>query len=173
MGATGLTETITLALPTGNAQSTGLQLFGDLTMQKLAREIAADILPLERILEVHGVTSQQWETIRHNPHFNRLLASEIEAWHSASNTAERVKVKTQAMIEEWLPEAFARLNAPSENLNHKVELAKLIRDLAGMGGRNVDATGGGERVSISINLGSGDPIRIEKAPMIEGEVIRE
>lgn len=143
---------------------------------RLAREIAADILPLDKILANHGLDTDEWNIIRSSPHFQQLLTSEIEAWNSAGNTHERVKLKSAAMIEEVLPEVYARVHDKAENLNHKAELLKWLKDLSGMGVRNASVAGTGERLSITINLGADQKLQINRElspPSIEGVVESE
>jgi hypothetical protein len=137
-------------------------LISELTYLKLARQIALNIHPLQTILETHQITVSQWETIQNNPHFQRLLQQQVEGWEAAENTHERVKLKAASMVEEFLPELYGKLHDPSETLNSKIEAAKLARDLAGMGRNSVDAAGVGEKFTVTINLGTQEPLRIEK-----------
>lgn len=130
---------------------------------RVARAIAADIYPLETILKHHSISPDQWLSISENPAFRKLLESEIQAWHSATNTTERVRLKSAAFIEEALPELYARVHDKGEALNHKVEALKLVRDLAGFvrGGGEAGVTG--ERFSVTINLGADHQLTIEKS----------
>jgi len=136
--------------------------FIEVTMLKLAREIAMDIRPTEEILESHGLSTSEWEKTRENPYFQGILKSEIEAWQSAGNTSERVKLKSLAFVEEALPEFYARAHDPKELLSAKTDILKTISKFAGIGGSNFDAGVMGERLSVTINLGSDQTLRIEK-----------
>ncbi|RZN09646.1 hypothetical protein CWO91_16595 [Bradyrhizobium genosp. SA-3] len=103
-----------------------------------------------------------------------MLASEVEAWNTALNTSERVKLKAAAMLEEWLPELNNRLHDTEEALPAKIEGGKMLTKLAGMDGRTGEVAGGGERFSVVINLGNHGPaieISKEMPKVIEGEVI--
>lgn len=133
----------------------------DQLMLQLAREIAMDIQPLDTILKTHSVTPDQWARIRTNPRFNQLLTSNMEAWGSSLNTAERVRVKSLAIVEEILPEFYARMSDSRENLNHKVEALKTVARFAGVGEKASDGAAG-ERFSVTINLGSDQQLKIEK-----------
>jgi len=122
---------------------------------KLAREIATDLYDIETILNANQITAEQWEKIKNDPTFQRILGAEVAAWNSAINTLERTKLKAGVMIEEWLPEAYARMSDSRENLTAKTELAKLVTRIAGMGLNDAHVVGGtGERITISINLGA-------------------
>lgn len=144
----------------------------DLVFVKLAREIAMGVFDLEVILERQGITPKQWQTISKHVRFQRLLRSEVEAWNSALNTPERIKLKSAAMVEEWLPELYARLHDRGESLNAKIEGGKLAAALAGIG-KQAAIGGGVEPLVVTINLGSDKNIRIEKnvGPMIDGEAV--
>ena len=134
----------------------------EVVLLKLAREIAMDIRPLEEILELHKIEPTKWETIKENRYFQGVLLHEVEAWQSAMNTPERVKLKSLAFVEEALPEFYARAHDPKEPLNAKVEVLKTIAKFGGIGGSNFDASLGGERLSVTINLGADHSLTIEK-----------
>jgi|SanBayMetagenome_1026888.scaffolds.fasta_scaffold45692_2 hypothetical protein len=136
--------------------------FGELILLKLAREIAMDIRPVEEILEIHKINSENWENIQKNPYFQGILSSEVEAWQSANNTSERLKIKSLAMVEEALPEFYARMHDPKEPLPAKTDVLKTIAKFAGVGGSDFNAAVGGERLSVTINLGADHQLRIEK-----------
>jgi len=129
---------------------------------KLAREIAMDIQPIDNILRDNGVDGDQWENIQSNTRFRMLLETETSAWGSALNTQERLRLKSAAALEEWLPELFTRMNDRNENLNAKVEAGKLISRWAGVGGTGTQTVEGGEKFSVTINLGADNQIKIEK-----------
>jgi len=133
----------------------------DQLMLRLAREIAMDIHPLDTILRTHNVSAKLWQTIRVNPRFTQLLTSNMEAWGSSLNTAERVRVKSLAIVEEILPEFYARMSDQKENLNHKVEALKTVARFAGVGEKASDGNAG-ERFSVTINLGADQQLKIEK-----------
>lgn len=136
---------------------------GDLFLIKLAREIAIDHHSIETILQRYGISSERWAKLQKNARFNELLTSETQAWQSAVNTKDRTELKAAAMMEEFLPEAFERMHNPSDNLSAKVELAKLIARIAGLGltGQGGDGSGG-ERFSVTINLGADSKLKFEK-----------
>jgi hypothetical protein len=133
----------------------------DILLVKLAREIAMDIQPLETILKQYSISPETWETLKSNGKFQNLLFSETEAWNGALNTHERVKLKAASMLEEFLPELNNRLHDRDEALPAKIEGAKLVTRIAGLGER-VDAVGGGERFTVTINLGEDAKLTFDK-----------
>jgi hypothetical protein len=143
--------------------------FTDIVMIKIAREIAMGIRSVPQILETHRVADGDWETMSTHPIFQTYLRQSVEEWHSATNTPERVKLKSMAFIEEALPEFFARAHDPKEPLAAKTEVLKTVAKFAGVGG-TVDGTIAGERMVVNINLGADHNLRIERSyDIIEGE----
>jgi hypothetical protein len=122
-----------------------------------------EIYPLQTILKQYSVSPDDWVKLQSNSRFQAVLASEIETWHGALNTHERVKAKAAAMLEEWLPELNNRLHDSEEALPAKIEGGKMLTKLAGMDGRADVGTSVGERFTVTINLGADvAPIMIEK-----------
>lgn len=145
----------------------------EVTALKLAREIAMSFNEIEDILKNHDISADRYAELQKNPYFQALVRSEVEAWTAATNTSERVKLKAAAMLEQWLPEAYARAHDRTEGLSAKVELMKLIKSLTGFGVSA--AEGGGERLSVTINLGADSTLKYEKTiapPIIEGELAK-
>lgn len=133
----------------------------ELTLLKLSREIARDIHPIENILERFGITPDLFETISKNPRFQSILRSEVEAWQTASNTSERVKIKSLSFVEELLPEMYERAHDPREPLSAKVELLKTIGKFGGVG-ISIGEGSLGEKLSVTINLGADSQLKFEK-----------
>jgi hypothetical protein len=125
----------------------------DIILVKLARELAMDIQPLETILKLYSIDDEAWEKLKLNGKFQNLLFSEAEAWNGALNTHERVKLKAASMLEEFLPELNNRLHDQDEALPAKIEGAKMVARIAGMGERSDVGGSGGERFTVTINLG--------------------
>ena len=137
--------------------------YDEIKLVKLAREIAMGIKPLEAILKDADIDQIEWAIIQKNPAFVSRLSAECLAWEGALNTPERVKVKSQSMIEEFLPELYASMNNKSEKLSDKIAAANLAKDLAGLGAK-VDLKNGnpGDRVNITINLGADTKLTYER-----------
>lgn len=129
----------------------------ELRLVRLARELAMDMQPVPAVLQRLGLTTDELERLQRLPKFQKILAAECAAWESALNTHERVKLKAAAIIEDFLPEAHARMHNPAEALPAKTEVAKLVTRLAGMGlERTGEAgAGGGEKFLLQINIGDG------------------
>lgn len=133
----------------------------DALFLRLAREIAMDIMPIDAILKSSNVTDAQWERIREHPRFIQLLISNQEQWASSLNTAERVRVKSLAMVEEILPEFYERMFDRKESLTSKTEVLRTVAKFAGLGDKAAGANEG-ERFTVTINMGADQQVKIEK-----------
>jgi hypothetical protein len=149
----------------------------DTLLLRVAREIAINLHDIETILSNNQISPEAWERIKSDPRFQRLLDGEVQAWHAAGNTTERTKLKAGALIEEFLPEANARLHDRGESLAAKTELMKTLARVAGMGERAAieGASGGG--FTVTINLGADHKLEFQKAALpskvIDGEVLEK
>lgn len=134
----------------------------DTKMLKLAREIAMDMKPLEDILQALSIDHEEWKGIQMMPRFNAYLKDAIETWHGALNTGERVRLKSLAFVEEALPEFFARAHDATEALPAKTEVLKTIARFAGVGAAVGNDGSPADRLSVVINLGADNSVRLEK-----------
>lgn len=151
-----------LSLPPDYTPAVPAVTLQEIKIVKLAREIAMELRELDEILEMHCISKIDFERLKVNPHFVKVLSSEIASWQSAINTHERVKLKAGSMIEEWLPELYARLNDPKEDLMKKVKGGELVAKLAGLGTSDPKAFDPADRVTITINLGEDKKLEFNK-----------
>jgi|GEM_PF-917425 len=124
----------------------------DTQMLKVARSIAQGIYELEDILKYHSVEVGEFTKWKNNPRFQKYLQEEIEQWNSASNAAERTKLKAAAVVEQFMIEAHSALHDRKQALNHRVELLKVVARLGGMGEVKQLAGAGGGGFSLQINI---------------------
>lgn len=130
--------------------ATGSEIFA-VNLAALAREIAMDVLPTEKILEIHRLTDDEWARISANPQFQAMLANMIAEWQSASNTRERVKVKSATGLEMYLDQLINALADEDIPLVQRVEAAKFLARLGELESREGP---GGPGFSIVLNIGS-------------------
>lgn len=125
----------------------------DVLLLKLAREIAMDVRPLEAILQTLEIDADRWDYISELPTFRGYLRSAVEDWQSATNTPERVRIKSLHFVEEALSEFYVRVHDAKEPLAAKTEVLKTIAKFAGVGVA-ADGAVAGERMIVTINLGA-------------------
>jgi hypothetical protein len=117
----------------------------------LAREIAMDIFPIDQVLKIHQVTTEEWLKISQNPRFIATLDDMIRQWNAASNTKERVRVKAATGLEIVLEEYIYAIKDPNTPANHKVEAGKFLAKLGELDGAVIGGgqAGGGITINIS------------------------
>lgn len=124
----------------------------DVDLISLAREIAIDHYPVEDILRNNGISPSQWEDLRYNPRFIELLKLETTAWNSAVNTPSRIKLKSAAVVELYLEQAYNDLISPGHSLNHRVALLAQLSKFAAIE-QNDKESRPTDGVNITINIG--------------------
>ena len=145
----------------------------DLTANQIAaiaREIAMAIRSEVTILRAAGITKAQFETfVAVNPLYKRAYETFVVEWESALSTNKRIAIEAAAGLEDALPHLALRMTDDKEQLNQKVETAKLFAKLAGAG-EVKEGAAVGERVFISIITGPGQQAitkTIEATPSVE------
>jgi len=129
-----------------------------------------DIVSLETILTSNNINTTQWESIKTTQRFQSALEEATALWNSALTTTERLKIKSAAALEEWIPELYARMHDGRESLAAKVEAGKLLARISGADSKKDENANAAERFSITINLGADKEIRIDK-PVVTSQVI--
>lgn len=144
--------------------------FGEPQLVALAREIAMDIQPIEVILKQFSLSPSELENITKLPRFQQLLEEHCLVWQSAMNGADRIKAKSAAVIEDFLPELYNRLHDGKENLLHKIKGAELLAKLAGLGiEKQMGASGPG--FHLEIHIGDGKPTLVNVTPKVSVPLI--
>jgi hypothetical protein len=121
----------------------------------LANDIAAAILPLEDILQRHGLTPAEYDTITRDPRFLRLLQSAVAEWTSVNNTTQRVRIKSQVAVEMALPDLYRTVTDPSIPLHHRAAMLRMLASLGKLidtGGEPANTGNRGQEFSISITI---------------------
>jgi hypothetical protein len=130
---------------------------------KLAREIAMGIDDIPDILYNNGLTLREFEEIQRLPHFNNALAGCRKEWDALSSTEDRVRVKAGAVLEQYMPELYSRLNDRDEPMMAKMKAMEMLAKLAGFGDRDIPSAGApGDRVQVIINLGADVKLAYQK-----------
>jgi hypothetical protein len=136
----------------------------------ISRELARGLLSLDQILENNEVSQAEFDEYQQNPRFQQMLGEQVSEWQSADNTPERLKLKAAAALEDWLPELHARIHDRTESLTAKIEGGKLLAKLSGVGEKSDSVIGGGERFSVTINIGD-QKVSFEKMKTIDAEAL--
>lgn len=132
----------------------------------LARELAVGLREVPDILAEFNVSSADYEKLKSNEFFTKVVDLARIEWHGAANTANRLQLEAASAAEEALPQVYARAMNGKEPLNHVIDFMKWLADV---GGLKKDPGRGqpGERFKITINLGADTKIEFDnsKAPL--------
>lgn len=156
-----------VAVPSPLARGVAWQL-DDLTVQRLAVEVAREMYSLPEILGRFNLDAEIFrDRIHNNPTFLTYYKAAYDAWHGATGTPERIQLKSQALFEDWLAEADRLMHDSTQPLSGKVELLKIAGRIGRLDGadKNGPAIAPGDRVLVQINLGAAgqpQPIVIDK-----------
>jgi hypothetical protein len=125
------------------------------------RDIAVNLYPEGKILAKHGITPEQYATIKDNPFFKKAMEQALIEWNSPQSTQKRLAMEAAIALEEAMPVIAARMHKSTESLRDIVEVSKLFAKMAGVG--ETSATNAPtEKFSVVINLG-GDKQVFEKS----------
>lgn len=145
----------------------------DTQMRKVARDLAMGIYELKDILASNDVDVFAFDRWKAHPRFLEYLKQEREAWNSASNVSERTKLKAGIIMEEFMVGAHNELHDKKTPLNQRVELAKLLAKVAGMGEPKVGAGGGGSGFHLQINIAPGAAPVVIQPKVVQHQAVPE
>ena len=132
------------------------ELVTEVTISRLAREIARDLRPLEQILEQMRVSSDDWERIQSNEFFKTRLVEEAQIWAGSTKQTlrDRISVKAATMVEELLFDTVAMVQDAELPGAARVAALQFLGRLGQLGDNaSVTKDDGSGRVQINILLG--------------------
>src|SRR5262245_36888602 len=143
---------------------------------RLAREIARNLVPLERIQERYKIGEDEYQRIVASSFFKLRLEEELELWHASTPKAiqERITAKNLTMIEESIPEVWDLIHDKKQPMSAKIDALKWASSVAGLIKRdNGHAGDAAERVRFNIYIGD-KPQSFDKvidATPVEGSAV--
>lgn len=145
----------------------------DPSLGELAREIAMGIQDIPEILKQHGRSPAEFRRLCQDETFKRLLDSAVREWNSALSTGDRIRVKSQAMVEASLEQLHAANVSDKVPLAARIEGMKFAARLGGLLSERGEAQGtkggAGAGFQITINIGDGkESLRITQPATLEG-----
>ena len=127
----------------------------------LAAEIARDLRDLEVVLADYKLTLEQYNYLKYNPFFKKILEIAIIDWNSSNSVHKRLQIEAATYLEQGMPVMGARMLNEREELKDVVETAKMFAKVAGIG-EDKSSVGTGEKFSIHIDLGGDKTLRLTK-----------
>lgn len=133
----------------------------------LARDLAIGMYDEAVILRKHGITPEQYETLKTVPYFQNTVKKASEDWNAPRSAQERLAIQTAVGLEEVLPDVIARAKVKNEPLQGVAQLVKVLADICGAnsaaGKQNIAPR---EQFKITINLGADTEVYNKTKPAI-------
>lgn len=128
---------------------------------KLAWEVVAKIHPLPDILRRWSLSYEDFKKKLRDPLFRSIITETKKLWNSELNTKERIRVKSQLLVEDSMLEIYQIVCDKEKSPQARVDAFEKLMKLGDLSEKDKTQAGAGERVTININLGNPDqPIKI-------------
>lgn len=118
----------------------------------LAFELAQQLLPWRQVIARYGLTENDLRTLMANPAFIKMLEEAKATWEGAANIAERVRLKSQFVLETALLPIAQIIHDGKSGTQAKIDATKLIASIAGMS-KSEAASQQGSGFGVNIYLG--------------------
>jgi len=152
---------------------TGRDPMDEVSISRLAREIARDLKPIEHLLDKLKIDSSQFERIQNNPIFQTRMVEEAQIWAASTKSSVRERVATKAAIavEELLADAVDMVQDREIPGAARVQALQFIAKMGQLGDGTMTRDDGSGRVQINIMIG-GQKVSFEKdTQTIEGSAL--
>jgi hypothetical protein len=136
----------------------------EVTMAKLAREMAMNIRNAADVFRDFGIDEETYYLITKNEFFKKVKEQFTIEWNSANSTEERLRLGSLAYLEQLTPILTRRAMKSDESLQAANDVQKSLMKMAGVGEDRELKTA--DRFVININLG-GDVETFDKPIAIE------
>lgn len=143
------------------------------TLANLARVLATNIKSRLQVCQQFGIGEEELQEIEQIEFFKRALEACVIEWQNPKTTAERLKLKGQAAIEEGLEVLATRMMDPKEPLPATIDAAKFMAQIGGMNTPDKTAASApADKFIIQINMGA-DVEKYEKSITAETEAPKQ
>lgn len=129
---------------------------------QIAAELASGLATPESVCEQYGLSEVQWDALRTNRTFRKMLAEALQVWRGDMNAGQRITKKAEIALEESIMvlDTLAHSNAVAPG--DKINAIKQLESLAQRKQKEGSTGGVPGGFSLNINIGGGAaPIAIE------------
>ncbi len=132
------------------------------TDSRLAIELAVQIRPVAELLVHYNLSRAKLVTKLKEPMFRDMVRQAKTLWHSDLNIKERIRLKSQVLIEDSLLSIFQIIHNDSNAIPAKLDAFKQLSKVAEVDTPERSKNEAGSRFTVHINLGeTTQPIIIE------------
>lgn len=121
---------------------------------RLAVELAVQLRPTSEILQTYGISRQDLIRKFKDPMFKDMVKQAKSLWKSDLSVKERIRLKSQVLVEDSLLEIFSMIHNPENALPAKLDAFKQLARVAEVEQPDRKQGDTGTRFTVAINLGS-------------------
>lgn len=137
---------------------------------RLAVEIAVQIRPIPEILVQYNLSRSDLVKKLKDPMFRDMVKQAKSLWHSDLSVKERIRLKSQILVEDSILEIFSILHNRDNAIPARLDAFKQLARVAEVDSPERGKGDTGNRFTVSINLGDNNrPIVIEGSSHGENE----
>lgn len=119
----------------------------------ICAELASGLSDGAGIREKYNITQAQWDHLKINPAFRKMLAEAVADWKGDMNAGKRITKKAEIMLEDSLPVLYSIAHDQEAPRQQKIDSIKQMAVLAGRTNSKGEATqGGGGPAGAVINI---------------------
>ncbi len=134
------------------------------TDSRLAIEIAVQLRPINEILVAYSTSRSELATKLKDPMFRDMVKQAKSIWSSDLSIKERIRLKSQILVEDSLLSIFSIIHGPDNAIPAKLDAFKQLARVAEVDAPERAKGDIGTRFTVQINLGD-----TTKPVIIEGE----
>lgn len=124
---------------------------------RLIFDLVSNMQEQSKVIERYGITAEDLAAKVRNPAWAQAYAETKKVWNSDMNTAQRIRLKAAFLLEDSLPNLFAIIRDAKASVPNKLAAIEQLTRISTVNNVPKDSSGGGERHSITINIGKDRP----------------
>lgn len=124
------------------------------TDSRLAVEVAVQIRPIVEILLAYSLTRSDMVRKLRDPMFRDMVKQAKSIWSSDLSIKERIRLKSQVLVEDSLLEVFGIIHNRENAIPAKLDAFKQLARVAEVDTPERGKGDSGSRFTVSINLGN-------------------
>lgn len=130
---------------------------------QIATELAAGLSDAKGIRERYGVSSDQWDKLRVNPAFRRMVEEALQTWTGDLNAGQRITKKAEILLEDALPVLDTLAHSIQVPPETRINAIKQMESLTGRKAKDAANAQAGNTAPfvLNINIGEGRALTIE------------
>jgi hypothetical protein len=127
---------------------------------RLITDLVLNLKPKADVLANYGITMAELTAKAASPAWANMYREMDRVWKSEMNTAQRVRLKAALLLEDSLVPIYGIIANPNMPVAAKLNAFEQLTKVSTVANVPRDATGNGEKHSITINIGG------DKAPVV-------